>query len=207
MFVFLFSVLLITNSTAAFSNSNSEMHCDPAHWAAPAESNHGIFRGDLLMDCWITKLNVKADLAPLRSGIIEKLRAESIIHEGPIFSKLGSLPALKWDVSHMIQEDGNTLTIREEAVLATDRSNQLFYSTHSKEVSATGMAGYLRSVNFSMNVKKRDHSIHVELRNEVQVDRPWYALDLIFAPIARNVCFKKMDEVKAKILPWVFTLL
>jgi hypothetical protein len=189
----------------AFSNTHPDTHCDSPHWAAPAESDHGTFRGDLFMDCWVTPAKTNEDLLLLKSGIIDKIQAESTIHEGPISSSVGKLPSLKWDVSHLILENGNSIIIREEANLTTDSKDQLTYKTHSKNVSASGMAGYLRSVNFSMNVERTPSNkpIHIEFRNEVTVDRPWYALDLIFAPIARNVCFDKMEQLKEKLLPWV----
>jgi hypothetical protein len=146
----------------------------------------------------------------LKEGFEKKIQTESEIFEGPTLSLLGELPSQKWDVSHTIQDGGSTLVIREDAILATNLKDQFRYQTRSKKVTAGGMAGYLKAVNFSMILKNADGSprtFRIEFRNEVMVQRPWYALDLIFTPIARGVCFDKMEQVRDKMLPWVTQLL
>ena len=191
-----------------YANAIFESNCSHPYWAEPAESQNGLFHGNLIMDCKISASTVEANLNSLKNGIIQKIKTDSTIHDEPSVEKLESSPALKWDVSHRIAEEGSDVTIREEAVIETDQKTQLIYQTHSKKVTASGMAGFLKSVNFFMKVKKiQNNAIEIEFRNEVTVERPWYALDFIFTPIAQNICFEKMEKVKKNLLPWIVRLL
>ena len=114
------------------------------------------------------------------------------------------MPGERWDVSHTVKDEDTEMTVREIAELATDGKSRLVYQTHSKEVLASGMAGYLKVVNFSARVSRGpSNDIRIEFRNEVFVQRPWYALDLLFAPIAKSICLKKMKKVEQTILPWI----
>ena len=182
-------------------------NCDTPEWMTPPESHDGVFQGNLKMTC---RLAIAAGTSikelpfeALKTGIIQKIQSESVIHSGPIEVKLNALPALQWDVTHHIQEDGNAVKIREEAILQTDKKAHLLYQTHSKEVSASNMAQYLEAVNFSLQVDLEPTQVLMQFKNEVRVRRPWYALDLLFAPIASHACLSKMEVVQNKLLPWV----
>jgi hypothetical protein len=188
----------------------AEFHptCEPPHWNTPAESNDGVFTGDLTMECQLEGgSNWNPKLSALRQKVIDKIREESVIHEGPTSLSSGFSPTLKWDASHTFAEDGNSVYIREIIQLSSPSKDEIKYETSSKQVEATGMAGYLRSVQFSMEISKKEEAIQILFRNRVQVKRPWYALDLIFAPIARKVCFEKMEKVKEKFFPWILSSL
>ncbi len=204
----LLSLLSILYSSTCFGIESPVPLCAEPHWASPAESKQGVFHGDLVMECKVTPTKTRVILDDLKAGIIGKIHAESILYEKPSEEALRSSPSLKWDVSHRIQEDGGDVTIREEAEIQTNQKGQLVYQTHSKKVSASGMAGFLKSVNFLMVVDINDPaSILINFRNEVKVERPWFAIDFIFAPIAQNICFDKMAKVKTRLLPWVVKLL
>jgi len=201
-------LVALISVSALYADVKSEAPCEVPYWAAPAESNHGVFKGDLIMNCRIILNEEPGSLRLLEAGFVKKINKDSIVFKGPLSFVDSPLSSKVWDVSHTIREGGSTIVIREEAVLASHPKDQLTYQTHSKSVKADGMAGYLKSVNFFMNLKRSgDHTFQVEFRNEVTVDRPWYALDIIFAPIARGVCFDKMEQVKENILPWVTHLL
>jgi hypothetical protein len=139
----------------------------------------------------------------LRKKIIEKIESESIVNHGPTANSLISTPLSIWDVTHRFEEEGNSIEIREIIEVSIESKNQLKYETHSTNIVASGMAGYLRSVEFTMTVKQSQNQMIVSFRNRVKVKRPWYALDLVFAPIARNICFKKLNQVKEKFMPWI----
>jgi hypothetical protein len=206
--VLVFQIFCLNNSFPSHANLVGENICSHPQWNSPAESRDGVFHGDLLMDCKVRGLQSIPDLNSLRAGIIKKISTDSVIHEQPTPEALKSAQILQWDVSHRISEDENNVTIREEATIETNQKNQLTYRTHSKKVIASGMAGFLKSVNFSMTIEVLDQrSLQVQFKNEVHVERPWYALDFIFTPLAQNICFDKMEKVRKKIFPWVLSLL
>jgi hypothetical protein len=180
--------------------------CNLPFWNAPAESKEGLFTGDLSLECSIeSEVKSHFNMLSLRKRIIDKIQSESLVHQGPVSSSSISTTSSLWDVSHRFEEDGNSIKIRELIEVSIESKDQLKYQTHSKEIVASGMAGYLRSVEFTMIVKRKQHQMSVYFRNRVQVKRPWYALDLIFAPIARKICLKKLDQVKDKFMPWITT--
>ncbi len=186
-----------------FAQSSSVFQCDEPYWMSPAESHNGTFTGDLANHCWSVYSREIETLEGFREKIIQKIEKDSIIHEGPIALTVSFPPSLKWEVSHHFKEGGNSIQIREEIILNTPSKNELFYETQSKEVKASGMASYLNSVLFKMVIQKKSSSrIDIEFRNQVKVSRPWYALDLVFAPIAKNVCLEKMEKVKKKFMSW-----
>ncbi len=184
-----------------------EYECNVPSWNAPAESKNGIFVGDLSIDCSIIPELESFSLPGLRKRIAEKVELESLVHQGPPLSLLLSDGPLTWDVSHRFEEEGDTIQIRELLRISIENGNQLKYQTYSKEITASGMAGYLRSIEFTMIITKKGKYARVSLKNRVEVKRPWYALDLIFAPIAKNICLKKINQVKEKFLPWIIDVI
>jgi hypothetical protein len=184
--------------------ADARYNCNLPFWNAPAESNDGLFTGDLSLDCTITEESAPTfNALNLRKRIVDKVKSESLVNQEPDSNLLLSAVPLTWDVSHRFVEEGNTIQIREMITLSIENRNQLKYNTRSKEITASGMASYLRSIEFTMTVTQVEKHIKVSFRNRVQVKRPWYALDLIFAPIAKNTCFKKMNQVKEKFMPWI----
>ena len=106
-----------------------------------------------------------------------------------------------------MSEESEPVKIRELAKLLTDEATELTYETHSQSVEASGMASYLRSVNFSMTVKQVNPGIiQVAFTNEVKVARPWFTPDFLFAPIARHTCVEKLDKVSTALLAWMQNL-
>ena len=201
---FLILFLFIMTGTAPAASSEPKFKCDAPFWNAPAESNDGIFSGDLSVNCSFTdKSLLNYDILRLRKQVISKIEAESIVNVAPNPLSLLSNAPLSWDVSHRFEEDDTSIQIRESITLSIERENKLKYETHSKEISASGMAGYLKSVEFTMIIDKIGTGIKVHFQNKVKVKRPWYALDLIFAPIARKICFKKLNQVIDKFMPWI----
>ena len=182
--------------------------CEEPQWNTPAESHEGVFHGDLEMRCTATIDHQPTLFKKLKDAIENQIKQESLIHEGPLSIQIHGLMGQKGDVSHRIQEDGSAIIIREEAELATDEKNLLIYQTHSKEVQAQGMASYLRAVNFSVEIRELTHQkLTLIFKNQVTVKRPWFALDLFFAPIARSTCLKKMGQIREKLLPWILSFL
>ena len=138
-----------------------------------------------------------------RKKIIHKIQSESVVNEAPEIHTLSSSSPLNWDLLHRFDEDGESIQIREWLTVSMEPKNGLRYESQSKEILASGMASYLRSVHFTLILKTNGNQINILFRNAVQVKRPWYALDLIFAPIAEKICFKKLNQVRDQFMPWL----
>ena len=209
--------ILLTLSSCAPACTPSLLHaeekimdsnCEEPTWRSPAESHDGIFHGDLEMKCIATLGLMPPSFMDLKTAIEAQIQKESVIHSGPSPVQIYQLTGQAWDVSHFIREESSPITIREQAELATDQKSLLIYQTHSKEVIAQGMAGYLKAVDFSVHIQKiQDGKVSLIFRNQVTVKRPWFALDLLFAPIARKTCFQKMNQIKEKLFPWILGFL
>ncbi len=190
----------LKNSEAAPSEKTYE--CASPNWNSPPESNDGVFTGDLTLECRINpEFESTVDISEVRKRIIEKVKNETSIYQGE--DTLSSDFDLNLDVSHRLEEEGNAIQIRERVQISRASKTNLQYQTHSKEIMASGMAGYLRAVDFSMKLIRDAKGVSISFRNCVQVKRPWYALDLIFAPIARKICLEKLDKVTNKFISWI----
>ena len=192
----------------ATASSPQSPHCQEPDWVVPAESSDGVFYGDLRMKCRIKSLSPQIEFKKLKAEIQNKIEHQSTVHSGPQPALIDGLNGQKWDVSHLIQEDGSGVRIREIAEIATNDKHLFVYQTHSKEVEAEGMAAYLTAVNFSVKIEKDSSSqLSFTFRNQVSVKRPWFALDLLFSPIAQKVCFKKMRQIRDQLFPWILSFL
>ena len=204
-FFYLLSSLMNSNS---FAGSLTQSQCQEAEWVVPAESSDGIFYGDLRMKCKVHLPSTQTQFVKLKTEIENKIANQSLVHAGPSPTQLEDLAGQKWDVSHLILEDGSGVKIREIAELATNLKDHFIYQTHSQDVEAKGMAGYLTAVNFSVRIEKYSKgNLSFIFRNQVSVKRPWFALDLLFAPIARRICFQKMDQIRDQLFPWILNIL
>jgi len=179
--------------------------CHKPEWVSKAESTDGIFHGDLKQKCEIhVEPSSKLQVASIHSKLRAKIEAEARIFSGPMPITLKEMPGIKWDLLHQIRDDNDTIQVREFAELSSDHSKAIRYQTHSTKIEADGMASYLKSVNFMMHIEKRQDGIfQIEFQNEVYVQRPWYALDLIFVPIAKDICHKKLKVVVDTLLNWL----
>ena len=194
---------LVGGSSSVRAEEVEAFHCEDAQWRRPAESDDGVFLGDLELKCVTPSSAGSADFAALEKAIREKLVAESKIFSTQDQIRFEGLAGRSWDVGREIRDGDNPVKLREEALLATDGKSRLVYKTKSKSVEGKGMASYLRSVDFEAQVSRADAgSIEMKLINTVRVQRPWYALDLMFAPIARGVCRDKMKTLRDQLVPW-----
>ena len=195
--------LVLWFGSGARAWAGQEFRCDDSQWRRPAESENGVFLGDLELKCTLALASETADFMALETAIREKLLKESKVYEAHDQITLDGLQGRSWDVGREILDGGNAVRLREKAFLATDGSSRLIYKTLSKEVEGEGMASYLRSVAFEAHFSRvGPASIEMRLANVVRVERPWYALDLMFASIARGVCRDKMKVIRDQLVPW-----
>jgi hypothetical protein len=141
---------------------------------------------------------------PLLRTLAESLKTHLIqtrtLHAPIAETVWENLPA--WSLDTTVQPDLNTpLRIREKVLLAAHPSERLHYATQSQSIEAEGLSGYLKSVSFSLDLKKGEgQNYSLELSNSIQVEKPWYALSFLFVPIARSKAIEKFEEAERRIL-------
>lgn len=175
--------------------------CGPERWIGEPATQDGVFEGTLAMECRIEVQADEANLDRVRAEMVETLLLTRQVHAGPDAMTESGLPGVKFDVSVAIRDGRDEVNIREDAVIATDGRRHLVYQTDSKMISATGMASYLKKVAFRSDVMSVDRGYEVRLWNRIAIRRPWYALSLMFTPIAKGKVLEKFEKVRAELLP------
>lgn len=187
--------------------------CEEPTWESEPGSSHGIFSSDLRMDCRLplgATESTPSALQSIRSRVIALVEGRQV-HAGPLVAEREGQTGVKYDVSHTVLEDGNPIQFREWVWINGKDASRLRYATESTEIEASGMAGYLKEVRFSADLvgvapdaaarAPASAELRVTLRNAVRIERPWYALDLFFAPIAAKVSREKFLRLRETVLP------
>lgn len=109
------------------------------------------------------------------------------------------------EVTNTVQDSGSPVKIREEVQIISDEKTRFIYRTRSKRVEARGMASYLRKVGFSTELhwNAEEHRFEIALHNNVQVERPWYALAPLFVLIAKGISKDKFEQASTELLDYI----
>ncbi len=161
----------------------------------------GTFVGSLVMQCRMPGATGRAAIPRIRAMIERVLKAEREIHGEPVRIEERGMRGLAFDSTSRVKESDGEVSIREEARILDDGSSELLYQTRSREVSGRGLASYLKAVGFSANARVAGEGMLIELRNDIRVERPWYALSPIFFMIAKGTAKSKFNSVKERLLP------
>ena len=207
------ALLILTvggGSSATAAIPTEEWTCDDPVWEGEPGSNDGIFSSALKMNC-STLLSPEDSSQPL-DYLRERVQAlirKRTQHAEPTPDFRDGATLTRYETSHTVTDDGSPIEIRELVWLGPGGPETLRYETQSTQIQAKGLAGYLRSVRFSALLKvDRPGSegasrarVMAELHNAIQVERPWYALDLIFSPIAKKTSRDKFLRLRETLLP------
>ena len=176
--------------------------CAPEKWVEEPRVVDAVFVGELEMTCFLPA-SPQSGIAGVRAEMEETLRRTRVIHSGPESIRESDLDGRKYDVTVALKDEGEGIRVREEAIIASDETNHLVYRTESREISAEGMASFLKKVAFRADVKRRPDGsgFTVSLWNRIEVARPWYAMEWVFTPIARKSVLKKFTKVRQELLP------
>lgn len=173
----------------------SQWSCDESAWESEPTLEQGIFNAVVKTSCWIS--NPRPDgIAWIYTKLQkEYLRAEKYeIHSGPSKSTQGLLETLQYDLTDKLNEEDSDLSIRQNVELTTDHQNTLDYLTQSTEVKGSGTASYLKSVSFQTSVERESNGYRVRLRNEVSIERPWFAIAFLFKPMSASITKSKFKK-------------
>lgn len=174
--------------------------CTRATWTDGPAMRSGNFVGTQRGQCAL-ELDRDGSIARLDDHFLKSIQSSTRVHAGPVQQSYAGLPGVFYDVS-VEYTQGTSMTIRQEARLATDRLQRLVYSTRSKTIAAAGMAAYLRVLNVEIQVTQgaSPRQFDIILINAIAVDRPWYAPSPIFFSKARDTAVQQYAKVLEQML-------
>ena len=184
--------------------SNASWQCQEPQWAKDPEMFEGIFRARIRTECQVFSQKPEAI-----SWLFQKLQNEFQrkekyqIHEGPLRSQEGLFTHLQYDLTDRLSEEDSDLAIRQNVYLKTDEKNILDYLTQSKEIQASGTASYLKQVSFLTEVIAKKDFYLVKLENEVEIERPWFALSFLFKPMSASITKDKFEKARDKLMQYL----
>lgn len=198
-----FLTVFATSGTAGASGSEGRTYdCSDEYWVDPPTLEDGHFRSKLGIKCKFEKRPQK-DLFALRDSLDEYLRSKRVVRRAD--KKQGADGSTTWEYDTVLTltEKDDPVRIHEVVTLATDGKANFGYKTQSKEVDASGMASYLKHVEFALELKRESPAgaqFEVDMTNEIQVDRPWYALAPLFFVMTKGVAKDKFECARDTIL-------
>lgn len=181
--------------------------CGETQWNKDAEMEDGVFQSDLRMECIVEKSNPKGFL-DMANALLDYLGKNRTVHSQSARTEKGG-PArggLKiWtvDTTTKLSEEKESIAIHEIVTITTDGKSRLIFETASRDIYASGLAGYLKRVNFKAVLEPSDQPgrTRVVMHNQVAVERPWFALAPLFFAIAKGVSVDKFSVARDRILP------
>ena len=185
----------------AFSATKPSWNCEEASWKEEPNLEDGIYSATIQTHCFVNeqrKDGIPWLFQKLQNEYQRKEKYE--IHEGPLPVKKGNLQGLRYDLTDKLNEEGSDLSIRQNVELLTNLVNELFYSTQSTDIHASGTAQYLKQVSFGTEVKASDGTYEVYLENKVRIERPWFALSLFFKPMSSSITQSKFEIARDKLM-------
>ena len=174
--------MLLAIVLSLFTSSAQAFTCASERWVAAPALREGKFMGTLEASCTLKKTG--GDLSQVESYFRNKILAQvTTRHEGPVADHTLGLPGVLFDVT--VRHEGGT--IRNLVKIATDGRDALAYDARSKQISLSGLAGYLRKLDVIFKVTRIDaDSFKVTLTNTTHVAKPALAPGGIFLGIAKN---------------------
>lgn len=201
------SVFLVLNGAAGRAETTPTWNCGEEKWIESPSMVDGVFMGSLTVDCELIGQGGGGFVA-LEKYISDTIQKTRTLHGKPAEEKTENGRLVRFDVTTDVKDEGAPVAMREEVTIRTDGKKELVYATESKEISASGMASYLKKVTFMAKIEATEQkngdqksTYKMTMVNSVQVERPWYALGLIFYPIAKQVSIDKFELAREKMIP------
>ena len=188
----------------AQSDREEPWDCEEAVWNQEPDLTDGIFSATISTTCWVQLQ--KEDGIPWLFQKLQKEyeRAEKYeIHKGPLVLQEGPFTVLNYDLTDKVNEDGSDLAIRQDIKLKSDQKSELIYLTRSKGITASGTAAYLRFVSFETEVKASKNRYQIHLKNNVEIEKPWFALGFLFKPMGASITKDKFEKAREKLIRYL----
>lgn len=192
-----FRLLLLASAQA--SAPSPAYQCDEPRWESQPRMSEGHFSGTLSMRCRL-ELQEPSGIRRLSRSYEKEMTEERTQNRAPRTESQDGLEGHRYDTTHRFRQDGDDITLREDVFVGSN-DKEFRMESRSREIQASGVASYLRDLDFSSSVVRRERRgdgsalYDVTVENRVRIQRPWYALSPIFFAIARSKTRSKFERV------------
>ncbi len=201
-------------SEAVQKSPGYTMRCEKDKWAGqPATNENNEFEGALYTDCEITPDVSSVDgLGKVDQYFLNLIVKGREIHSGPTPEVFETLPSVRYDVTANYLKEGDTMSIRQLARVATDRTSKLTYEVNSTRIDGTGMPGHIRKIHIRLDLKRKEAQPNQEPKFSVRLIyfarmlRPVIAYFVSlehFEEKAKEAAFENFKEKREELLPQV----
>lgn len=194
------NILTLILLTALQGRADS-WECLNETWVNKPETQNGIFVGSLSIECRV--MGKKGGLPDLRKHLENLVASRMKINGEPKTTRDAQTETTIYDVTVDVRDEGSPVRLEEDLELQTEHGKFLKYRTSTRRVEASGLASYLKSVEFETLVQPAgdDAAFDIKMTNTVRVKRPWYAVDFIFVAIAKKKAIEKMHKLRDEVIP------
>ena len=183
--------------------ASASWECVDPYWLEPPKMEDDIFVGSIGSECNL--YGSQSDgLETVAQFIRHDIEASGkyTLHSGPISQQREFKGAL-YDFTDVRNEDGESIKIRQNAFVGTDRSKKFIYTTESTKIEASGIAAYLQKVSFSTSIEKKTNFCVAHFENVVRIERPWFAIGFVFRSISKDKTRAKFVLARDKLLEYL----
>lgn len=151
------------------------VQCDDARWTQEPKITDGLFTAAIVSDCTVTAED-GGGLAKLDQYLLAETVKEEVLG-GPFAETFQDLPSVRYDIRSTRTIESvfgtDTVSVRSDARVATDRRTKLLQEAVSKEISGTGNFQYMRKLDYGVRVfPVGDGTYKVEVWNVLHVKKP-----------------------------------
>jgi hypothetical protein len=187
------------SSYSAFQ-SNSEILTDgyvcknPVWVKRPQLKAGSLYLAAMSAECTVYP-QLGGDLEKLQTYTIEQIRKEATVERGPIDGTFEGLPSKYLDATMTVKADQrskDSVTIKQDVNLATDKTSKLIWSSVSRNIVGSGNGAYLKKMDTRADVNKTSSRTEdsVVLSFYSEMEKPWFAPEGMFL----NQMLKRMPE-------------
>jgi hypothetical protein len=173
-------------------------NCTEPVWLREPSFEDDVLIGRVASDCKVAAMN-PASLDRLYAFIKKDVETSGryLIHRPPHAATHEGVPGFRYDLTDKVQEDSDSLSIRQDMFLGLKKEQRLLYETLSTDVKAEGHASYLQKIVFRTEITP----FHVSFENQVNVERPWYAFPpVLFRTVGKRITREKFLKARDELL-------
>lgn len=186
------------------SVSAASWSCDAERWVSPPVVVDGTYKGHIYSNCLIQDAQ-NGGLRALESFMNRKTAASRVVHAGPIAETYEGLPGSRYDVTIGGEDGSDSLTMRQDVHVVTDRARRFLYHTISRKIQGEGMAGYLTKAQIRLEVwaTGQPDTYRIQASNYVEAEKPWFAPGGVFRSEAEKAQTEQFRKIRDRSLPEV----
>jgi hypothetical protein len=155
--------------------------CQAPVWVNRPQLKVGsVYLASMKADCMVYP-ELGGDFEKLQAYTIEEIKKEATIDRGPIDGTFEGLPSKFLD-STVVIKGKDSVTIKNDVNIATDKVAKYVSATTSRKITGTGNGVYLKKLDSRVEVVrtavKTEDKVTITFYSEVE--KPWYAPEGMF---------------------------